>query len=170
MSPWEFGPFEPGFNHEFELPESYRIDYDLLKGADMGWISQLDEETPAMPMSPEVMRPNLGTPSTISPSSPGAPLLPNEAISPSPLAPPNEMVCVTIDQSHNLAPQKHEPGVYHLVVVMEAIESSQSSHNPFNTQTDTQATFVSFGPSNDKRLEILYMKQLLLVKKFDRVG
>jgi hypothetical protein len=155
MNEWKFGPFPAGLDQFFEVPDDHIIGSEFLQMINMPWVTELDLDGIASPMSPSIRASDGNEPIT-SPVD----LLP-------PLSPPVENSGTIIDTSPStMGNQKQEktpseaPEIkkYHLIVVMKPSETTKDSN------FGLQATMVVFGPSKDKRIEIKQMKKIALVR------
>jgi hypothetical protein len=146
---WKFGPFPAGLNQTFDLPEDYTIDQALLRSADMEWVTQLEIQP----------RSTLNTPASPTGNQPEIPLDdPTASIEKAQPAssPPVETVTIQMEPNiKNSAPI--EPSMYHLIVLMQL----DTAANPL--KVDSQSTFVNFGPSNEQKLVVQFMKQLIII-------
>ncbi|KAJ3302170.1 hypothetical protein HDV03_005276 [Kappamyces sp. JEL0829] len=147
VEPWEFGPYQPGLNLHFTLPDDYTIDNALLKQVGIGWVSELD-----LLSSPVIIQP--GTSDIASPAT--------SASTSSPLLSPTTPD--TVVQVDAPSPRKQKTAAratsdpYHLVIVLESVSSGQTA-----SKVDSQYTFANFSSSNDRQLEVHYSKQLLII-------
>jgi hypothetical protein len=148
---WKFGPFSAGLNQVFELPDEFLIDEAILKTADMEWVTNMELETPLSPNMPLSPMHNL----PVGNSEPGSPTVLISSENPNPSE--SEAVTVQIDPAVKSS-SPVEPSLYNLIVIVELDNPSKVVPN-----VDSQSTFVSFAPSNDMKLSVQFMKQLLII-------
>jgi hypothetical protein len=140
---WKFGPFPPGMNQLFELPQEFELDQAWFEKAGMTWVPSLD---PAAIVSPatttfpmhEVVHNHESNEPIVSPESSSMPTSPS---SPTPLLSPSPKT--------TSLPQAQRP--YHMIISLEAI-----------TNTDKQDTMIMFQP---RSISPQYMKQILILNE-----
>jgi hypothetical protein len=142
VEPWTFGPFPAGMDQLFVVPDSHKIDIDLLNRINMGWVSELDlAKSPVLLDGSELPRPL------------------NSIVTENvPIA----SVAVNVDEPKKV--DKRNPGdLYKLIIVIESTNNTLKSGGIISClDLDSQINFTHFSSSTQGQLQIQFVKQILI--------